>query len=123
MYQENDYVIVTGIFGDSCLSSLYGFAVGPSPAPYKFTAKITGINQDGTVNLTAFKRVYDGMVSLHDDGQECKSYPCDKNHHRTFRAWYKPSVAYNVPVYHLGDVIPNWNYNFDCEDSTGFYKS
>ena len=117
-----DVVSVSGVFGEVWLSALYGSAVGPSPSPYKFSARVESINQDGSYNLSAFQRVLDRRIKFHSDGSECQSYPCgEKNHHPVYRVWYRQTFAKVYP-HCINGKSSYWPYAWDGQDKFGFYK-
>ncbi len=80
-------IVVTGVFGDPWLSSLFGSAVGPSPAPYRFAAQ-GELRADGSVLARSYKRTGESRWSYHADGTRCACYPCPHGQDTTWHTVY-----------------------------------
>jgi hypothetical protein len=94
---END-AVVTGVFGDAWLSTLYGSAVGPSPTPYRFSGRIVEVRADGSALIAGRKRTWDGVITRHADGSRCRNYPCSLDHTHRYECEWAPTQAV-VPAY------------------------
>jgi hypothetical protein len=84
---ENQFVTITGVFGDSWLSRLLPHNVGPSPAPYSFDGgiKLLSVNPDNSANVETYAPDDYCRTSYHTDGTRCGCYPCP---HGKISLWY-----------------------------------